>query len=138
VTPAELAALHAETFITPRPWTEAEFTAILAGRGSFLVAEPGGFVLGRVIADEAELLTLAVAATARRQGMATRLLAAFVTEAVKRSAITAFLEVAADNDPALALYRGHGWQESGRRKGYYRHEYTATDALILTRPLAPD
>jgi ribosomal-protein-alanine N-acetyltransferase len=132
-----LAAIHRQCFAAPRPWAAAEIEAILATPGAFLLSEPDGFLVGRVLADEAELLTLAVAPAARRRGVAARLLAAFLDRAVRQGAGRAFLEVAADNAPARALYAGAGFAESGRRPRYYRRpDGTLTDALILVRSLA--
>jgi ribosomal-protein-alanine N-acetyltransferase len=60
----------------------------------------------------------------------------FTDEARDRGAETAFLEVAADNAPARALYAATGWEQTGARRGYYTTpEGTKIDALILRRPL---
>ncbi|HEY0212843.1 MAG TPA: GNAT family N-acetyltransferase [Paenirhodobacter sp.] len=132
MTPADLATLHARCFATPRPWSAAEFTDLLATRFCFLHGTPDGFVLGRVIADEAELLTIAVAPEARRRGLARDLMADFARTAAMRGAISAFLEVAADNTAARALYAATGWQAAGRRRGYYHPAQGApVDALVL-------
>lgn len=128
MTPADLAALHARAFTHPRPWSEAEFRALLAAR-AFLLTQPRAFLLGRVIADEAELLTLATDPAARRQGAGRALVTAFAQEAAARGATTAFLEVASDNAPARALYAATGWQEAGQRRNYYAQ---GVDALVLT------
>lgn len=133
-----LAALHARCFTTPRPWSAAEFADLLASPFSFLCAESHGFVLGRVIAGEAELLTLCTAPEARRQGTGRALLAQFAAAALARGGDSAFLEVAEDNSAARAAYAQAGWRESGRRRGYYRTpDGQAVDALILTLPLTP-
>ena len=136
--PEDLARLHAACFTTPRPWSAAEFADLLASRFCFLLTAPGGFLLGRVIADEAELLTLAVDPARRRQGIGAGLLARFAEAAQARGAASAFLEVAEDNAAARALYAAGGWARSGRRRGYY-HGPTgaAVDAPILTLPLMP-
>lgn len=137
MTPAELAALHAASFETPRPWSEAEFGELLDTPGCFLVTAPGGFALGRVVEDEAELLTLAVAPETRRLGIGRRLLSAFEDTARARGAASAFLEVSASNDPAIALYLSQGYSGTGRRRSYYRApDGTRIDALVFTRPLA--
>ena len=131
-----LAAIHAASFVNPRPWSAPELRALLDGTGAFLLAEPGGFLIGRAIADEAELLTLAVAPDRRRGGIGARLVAAFTAEARARGAETAFLEVAADNAAALALYRRHGFAQTGRRPRYYTDGPGApVDALVLCRAL---
>lgn len=130
--PAALADIHWASIRNPRPWSAEEIAAILSGAGTFLLTEAEGFLIGRTIADEAELLTLAVAPDRRRQGTGGRLLAAFLTESAKAGAATAFLEVAADNAPALSLYHRHGFAEAGRRCGYYRDLPGApVDAIVM-------
>lgn len=137
MTPAELARLHAACFTTPRPWSEAEFAGFLSSRLVFLLTEPGGFLLGRVIADEAEILTLAVDPGLRRAGIGRRLVTAFLSESARRGASSAFLEVAAGNAPARALYAAAGFGESGRRRGYYTSPGgVAEDAVVMARGLA--
>lgn len=137
MTPADLARVHQECFTTPRPWNAAEFTALLASPGVFLVTRPGGFALGRVIAPEAELLTIAVAPTARRQGTGAALMADFTAQARRRGAEESFLEVAADNTAALALYARAGFVQAGGRKGYYsRPDGSAIDAIVMRAVLS--
>lgn len=137
MTPDALAALHAACFTSPRPWSAQEFTDLLSNRLVFLLTEPGGFLMGRVIADEAEVLTIAVDPTLRQQGIGARLMARFLTESAARGAVSAFLEVAEGNTPARALYTRAGFAESGRRRGYYqRTDGTPDDALVMTRALA--
>jgi len=135
-TAARLAALHATAF--PTPWGVAAFEALLDQDGVFALEATDGFILMRAVADEAEILTLAVRPAARRQGLAARLLTECATAAAARSATRLFLEVAADNAGALALYGGAGFALAGRRPGYYArpgggHE----DALILALNLTP-
>jgi ribosomal-protein-alanine N-acetyltransferase len=136
--PASLAAIHTAAFTTPRPWSADEFAALLTGPGAFLCTEPGGFLLGRVIADEAELLTIAVRPEIRQRGLGARLLATFLDEARARGAMTAFLEVAADNAAALRLYANVGFVETGRRPRYYTTpDGHRIDALVLSHSLPP-
>ena len=139
MSPEFLAALHARCFVTPPPWTVAGFRALLADPQVFLAvaANAGGFVLGRVVVGEAEVLTLAVDPLRRRKGLALDLMTAFESEARARGATEAFLEVAEDNAPARALYAACGWQQRGRRPRYFRN--TAGEpvaALILCKSLA--
>jgi len=98
------------------------------------VAEAGGFVLARVIVDEAEILTLAVAPAVQRQGLARRLMTAAATRAASQGAACLFLEVSAANAPARALYAACGFTQVGRRRAYYDD---GSDALILRRDLSP-
>ena len=88
------------------------------------------------MADEAEVLTLATDPDHRRKGLARACLSAFDAGARARGATTAFLEVAEDNAPALALYRAAGYRETARRAGYYaRRNGPKVDALILSKTL---
>ena len=137
MTDAELAALHARCFTLPRPWSAAEFAGFLSDPLAFLLVEgDAGFLLGRAVAGEAELLTLAVAPEARRRGLGRKLVARFLYQARLRGAVTAFLEVADTNAGARALYAASGFAESGRRKGYYRDGNGAVvDAVVMSRTL---
>ncbi|SMX31204.1 GNAT family N-acetyltransferase [Actibacterium lipolyticum] len=136
MTPETLAELHALCFTTPRPWGVDEFRSVLRTSGAFLHGDENGFVLGRVIADEAEVLTIAVHPDARQSGNGRRLLAAFDESAKNLGATETFLEVAADNTPALALYSAAGYGQAGRRLGYYKGaDGQPVDALILRKSL---
>ena len=138
MTPAQMAALHARCFTVPRPWSATEIAQLLTDPQVYALFQPNGFLIGRCGAGEAELLTIAVAPEARRQGLGAHLVSGFVTEALVRGAEVAFLEVAADNAPALALYHAQGFSTAGRRRAYYRTESgQAVDALVLSRPLSP-
>ncbi len=136
MTPEDLAAIHRACFRTPRPWTAAEFTDLLASPQCFLRSAPDGFALGRVIAGEAELLTIAVRPAARQRGIGRRLLEDFLAEAAQRGAISAFLEVSEANESALALYLKAGFALIARRHNYYRDPVASHDALILKRAVS--
>ena len=136
MTPDELAALHARCFTTPRPWSAAEFTALLASNGVFLCAAKTGFALGREIVGEVELLTLAIDPAHQKQGHGRRLLAAFEHDAITRGATEAFLEVACNNIAACTLYQSAGYTESGRRRAYYSPPSgPKIDAIVMRKPL---
>lgn len=131
MTADDLAALHAACFTVPRPWSTAEFESLLLSPQVVLITAPHGFALGRVIAGEAELLTIAVHPDARRQGTGRLLLSDLIGMAAARGAETLFLEVRADNDSAIALYRSAGLGEVGRRKAYYFDGTDRIDALVM-------
>ncbi len=139
MTPEDLANLHARAFTMPRPWSADEFASLLNSPHVFVAGNNQGFVMGRVIAGEAELLTIAVDPDHRRKGLGhTTLLSEFLKLALERAADTAFLEVAADNAAALALYLSHGFTEAGRRPGYYIPPSGPTiDALVMKKALQP-
>lgn len=126
-----LADLHAQAF--DHGWSAAEIGSLLETPGTFVVAEDQGFILARALAGEAEIITLAVAPAARRQGMARRLVEAAAVRAMALAAEALFLEVADDNVAALALYRGLGFEVVGRRRGYYArgNGEPPVDALVM-------
>jgi len=129
-TAARLAALHAVAF--DAPWDAAAFDSLLGQGGVHLTETPDGFILMRTVADEAEILTLAVRPEARRRGLGAELVARGAAEAAARGARRLFLEVADDNDAARALYARAGFAEAGRRPRYYaRADGSRRDALLL-------
>lgn len=131
---ARLASIHAEAFDRPgdSPWSEAAFADLLAQAGVFALETADGFILMRAVADEAEILTLAVRPAGRRGGQGTRLVGEGVLAAAARGAARVILEVAEDNAAARALYARSGFVEAGRRPGYYAGaEGGRRDALLL-------
>jgi [ribosomal protein S18]-alanine N-acetyltransferase len=132
---ALLAAVHEAAF--DDAWDAASFARLLQGPGALaLVAEtgggPAGLVLFHSVPPEAELLSIGVAPDHRRQGWALRLLARAVPVLAAQGVETLFLDVAASNAPAQALYARLGFARTGRRLRYYRN---GDDALLLTAPL---
>lgn len=133
----ELARLHAGLF--DQAWDAAAFHGLLAHPGStaFLarLAEPAetvGFIVGQLAADEAEILSLGVRADRQRHGIGRRLVEALARAIKKAEARRLLLEVGAGNAAALNLYRSLGFEEVGRRQGYYaRPGAAAEDALTL-------
>ncbi|HXE57185.1 MAG TPA: ribosomal protein S18-alanine N-acetyltransferase [Gemmatimonadales bacterium] len=121
------------------PWSPGGFREILRDRHAFgLVAEQGarplGYVIGRAVSGEGEILNLAVAPEARRRGIASALLDAGLAWLERRGAAEVFLEVRESNAAALALYRRHGFAPVGQRSAYYRNP--VEDALVLRRALS--
>jgi ribosomal-protein-alanine N-acetyltransferase len=135
---AAVALIHERCF--SEPWPEAAVREILAMPGVFGLIGGGkedaaGFVICRLAADECEIISIGVAPERRRVGIATALLGAAIARAHGLGAKSAFLEVAADNPAAEALYRRHGFAEAGRRQDYYRRRQGRVDALILAKKL---
>lgn len=132
---ARMAAIHAEGFAVG--WDRQDIEQmVLAGDTADVLISRGvlgeivtGFAISRVVLDEAELLTIALDREVRGRGLAAPLLKRHAERVRRAGAASLFLEVAADNTPALALYRGLGMVEIGRRKGYY----PALDATPNTR-----
>jgi ribosomal-protein-alanine N-acetyltransferase len=134
--------LHAELF--EPAWDRASFAKYFghpAGLGlvarATAPAQTVGFIVGQVAADAAEVLMLAVSTQARRRGIATRLIEALSARARTAGARVLYLEVAADNTAALALYRKLQFTHTGRRRGYYGGANALPrDALTFARALA--
>ena len=137
----ELARLHAPLF-SPA-WDAATFRLLLDHPGSTaFVARAGepletiGFIVGRLTADEAEILSLGVCKGWQRRGIGRRLAEAFSRAVRKAEARRLYLEVATTNAAALQLYRGLGFEEIGSRKGYYeRPDAPPEDAINLSLAL---
>lgn len=137
---AACARLHALYF--SHPWSVNEFESLIASasiHGAAALEGSGkvlGFVLARQAADEAEILTIAVDKSARKQGIGRELLENQVESLRHMRVRKLFLEVDEDNLAALRLYGHFGFAQVGARPGYYR---TASgkpaNALILARDL---
>lgn len=133
MTPSQLSRLHNRAFNTDRGWSTQEFEDLLLQDATRLYDAPDGFLLVRTILDESEILTLAVDPSKRRCGIADQLLSDFLK---MTTAQTVFLEVAADNAPALSLYHKHGFARAGVRSAYYaRKDGTKVDAVLMTRAM---
>jgi ribosomal-protein-alanine N-acetyltransferase len=132
---ALLAALHQTSF--PDPWNESAICDLLAGPGVFAHFTDNGFVMARAAGGEAEILTLAVAAAARGQGLGRRLLQSAAAHAASSGAQSMFLEVGADNPAALALYAGLGFARVGQRKAYYASSGADAWVMQVKLPLPP-
>ena len=138
-----LAALHQRCF--DLPWSAEDMrgllaspgvTAILGGAGP--ASPPFGFIMMRVASDEAEVLSICVLPEARGRGAGYALLEAGLAEVSGAGGKSVFLEVAADNDSAKALYSRAGFRPAGARKGYYaRAAGPAMDAILMKLTLTP-
>ncbi len=91
-----------------------------------------GFIMSRMAADEAEILSVAIAPARRGRGFSRPLLDFHLRSLAGLGARTVFLEVDEHNAPACRLYGGAAFHEVGRRQGYYQGGATA---LVLRRDL---
>ena len=135
MTPEQMASLHARCF-PDRPWSAREIDDLMRSATVRSLVSPGedGFLLARVLAPEAEILTLAVAPEARRRGVGSSLLGRWIAEMEGLSVTDLHLEVAADNASALALYDRHRFVAAGRRPRYYsRPGAQPVDAVLMHR-----
>ena len=135
-----LAALHGASF--RRGWSEDEFERLLFDRSvlahrATLGHQPVGFIISRIAAGEAEILSVAVARAQQGRGLARRLLDLHMRRLAGLGVRTIFLEVDDDNVPARRLYARNAFRQVGRRAGYYpRPGSAAGAALVLRRDLA--
>jgi [ribosomal protein S18]-alanine N-acetyltransferase len=129
-----LAEIHAAAF--GHAWSADEFAALLAERTAFAVgvrrvSRLVGFVLVRVVADEAEILTIAVRPNSRGRGFGRMLMDEALRRLHRAGASACFLEVDRGNAPALALYRSLGFAVAGERRNYYRTAAAGGDGTAL-------
>jgi ribosomal-protein-alanine N-acetyltransferase len=132
---ASIAAVHGASF--QRGWgddeiyrllTESNVVAHRAMIGRKLI----GFILSRIAAGEAEILSVAIAPARRGRAIARPLLDLHLRRLAGLGVRSVFLEVGEDNTPAGRLYRRAGFHEVGRRQDYYEG---GTTALVLRRDL---
>jgi [ribosomal protein S18]-alanine N-acetyltransferase len=125
--PEDTDAMAAITVEAPETanWTKESYAKFAGEDGSIALvleadSEIRGFLVGRLAADQAELLNLAVSVTQRRRGAGTALLAKALEEWSSQGAKSVYLEVRESNTSAIAFYEKHGFAKMGKRKGYYR------------------
>ena len=133
---AAIAVLHAQSF--HRGWSEQEVEALLLDR--FVIAhralagtKPIAFIISRIAADEAEILSIAVARAAQGRRVARGLLMLHLRRLAGIGVVAVFLEVDKHNTPALRLYRRAGFREVGRRPNYYANPAGESAAALLLR-----
>jgi [ribosomal protein S18]-alanine N-acetyltransferase len=137
---AALAELHAASF--QRGWSDGEFERLLIERNvvahrAMMGRTLAGFILSRMAAGDAEILSVAVASPRRGRGLARALLHLHMRRLAGLGVRAMFLEVDEDNAPARRLYERAGFREVGRRPGYYQQANgNAATALVLRRDLA--
>jgi ribosomal-protein-alanine N-acetyltransferase len=135
-----LAQLHAQGFF--RGWPVADFLGFLDDRSTpaYVACDAkrriAGFALIRLVADESELLTIAVDPKWRGKGVGRALLDAVFADLMMSPARKMFLEVDEQNQPAIKLYKKLGFSTISSRKGYYaKADGSAATALVMTRDL---
>lgn len=128
--------MHAAAFVGSRAWSAKEISSLLESPFVFCVHDVAAFALGRTVADESELLTIAVDPAFQKQGFGQRVLAQFEAESVLRGASHCFLEVAEDNFAATNLYLRAGYGTCGTRPNYYtRQDGTQIAASLMKKTL---
>ncbi|MDA8708554.1 GNAT family N-acetyltransferase [Hellea sp.] len=132
---ARMAEIHAQSFF--KGWDDADMSAHIQKDMCFGFGRPlDGFIILSSAADQAEILTIAVNAKQRRQGIARALLEIAETELVDNGVDTLFLEVSEDNDAAITFYKDAGFEPIGRRPAYYKREKGRVAAITYRKRLA--
>jgi ribosomal-protein-alanine N-acetyltransferase len=135
-----LAQLHGESF--HRGWGEGEFETMLTERNTLVHRlrvgrKLVGFAVSRMAADEAEILSIAVAASHRGRGLSRNLLLTHLGHLAGHGVRTIFLEVEENNQPARRLYERAGFSVAGRRERYYQQPGgEQLNALLMRRDLS--
>jgi ribosomal-protein-alanine N-acetyltransferase len=135
-----LAELHGASF--HRGWGEAEFEGMLRERNTLVHRLRAGrkvigFAVSRMAADEAEILSIAVASGHRGRGLSRNLLLTHLGHLAGRGVRTIFLEVEENNQPARRLYDRTGFAVVGRRERYYREPSgEQLNAVLMRRDLS--
>lgn len=122
------------------PWVEEAFQQELdlPQAELWLVFEPGeggpcAYIDFWVVSGEVSLLNVAVHPSARRRGLAGKLLALMEVRGAQRGGTAVFLEVRRSNVAGLALYAAEGYEQIGIRKGYYSNN--KEDAVVMSKAL---
>lgn len=131
--------VHKRSFLDV--WDTATFSSFLSDPHVFgyvvrLVGQPDkilGFVLCRLVVDEAEIITIAVHPSYRGRGIGQKLMDSVFRHLYHERATVIFLEVDETNKAAIRLYKSFGFEEVGRRQGYYQTVTGRNDALVMRR-----
>jgi [ribosomal protein S18]-alanine N-acetyltransferase len=134
-----MAALHAASF--RRGWSDSEFEQLLSDRAAMahraiLGRRLVGFIISRLTAGEAEILSVAVDRSCQGRGIAAAMLLLHLRRLATLNTRAVFLEVDENNMPACRLYASAGFHEVARRASYYRDGDRTSSALVLRRDLA--
>jgi ribosomal-protein-alanine N-acetyltransferase len=129
-------SLHAILGESPEAaiWSEKSLGETLSGGIGWVAEAQGGiagFLVGRVAADEFEILNVAVKIALRRKGIATRLVSCATDHARASGARNAFLEVRASNAGAIGFYSRMRFLQCGRRPNYYSGPVEDAVMLVL-------
>lgn len=125
----ELSNLHKKCFPN-RPWSADDFRE-LKQSGCEIIMSQNGFIVYRIVLDEAEIITIGVNPEMRRKGIASAMIG-IIEKTIKNQGVKKiFLEVAANNIPGQKLYENHGFNQVGLRPKYY----DGIDAILMSKDI---
>ena len=125
----KIAELHKLCF-PHKPWGADDF-AELKNSGCEIVASDNGFIVWRTVLDEAEIITIGVHPDVRGAGIAIAMIGIVENELKKLGVKKIFLEVSAENIPAINLYKKCGFIQNGLRSKYY----DGVDAILMEKEI---
>ncbi len=125
----QLANLHKQCF-PDKPWSETDF-ADLKKSGCEIIASQNGFIVYRSVIDTGEIISIGVAPNARRNGIGAAMLGLAEHDMKQHGVHNIFLEVNAQNSPAITLYRAAGYNQIGIRPKYY----DGVDAILMEKQI---
>ena len=125
----KLANLHKKCFPN-RPWSADDFRD-LKQSGCEIIMSDNGFIVYRIVIDEAEIITIGVNPEKRRQGIASAMIGIIEKNIKNQGVKKIFLEVAANNISAQKLYENAGFKRVGIRPKYYDD----ADAILMAKDL---
>jgi len=125
----KLSNLHKKCFPN-KPWSADDFHN-LQKSGCEIIMSENGFIVYRIVADEAEIITIGVNPEMRRNGIASAMLGIIEKNIKNQGVKKIFLEVASTNIPAQKLYENNGYKPVGLRPKYY----DGVDAIIMKKDL---
>ena len=125
----ELSNLHKKCFPN-HPWSPDDFRD-LKQSGCEIIMSQNGFIVYRIVLDEAEIITIGVNPEMRRQGIASAMIGIIKKNIKNQGVKKIFLEVAANNIPGQKLYENHGFNRVGLRPKYY----DGIDAILMSKDI---
>lgn len=133
----EMATLHARAFPPDRAWSAADLEQLSAPPyGHVITHSDAGFLIARLMFDEAELLTICTDPAQQRRGIARSLLTQLYATCAAQTVTRIFLEVGRTNVSAVGLYTAEGFEKISERRAYYTSASGhRDDALILCKSL---
>ena len=125
----KLSNLHKKCFPN-KPWSADDFRD-LKKSGCEIIMSENGFIVYRIVVDEAEIITIGVNPDKRRLGIASAMIGIIEKSAKYQRVKKIFLEVAANNIPAQKLYENNGFKTVGLRPKYY----DGVDAILMSKDI---
>ena len=125
----KLSNLHQKCFPN-HPWSADDFRD-LKNSGCEIIMSENGFIVYRIVVDEAEIITIGVNPEMRRNGIASAMIGIIEKTLKNQGVKKLFLEVASTNEPAKKLYENAGFNRVGLRPKYYDGE----DAILMSKDI---